>query len=338
MSLASTDFLRPIPLAPHFSPRPWGGERLATALRKQLPPEGGPYGESWEFSDRPEGRSSVAPPHPAAGTPIAHLLRAHPGPLLARDAAPDPLPLLIKYIDAAGDLSVQVHPDDAWCAANNHPDRGKSECWFVLDAAPGTRIQYGFLPGTTPESARAALEQNRFADVLQFLDVRPGDFITVPPRTVHAMLAGILVCEIQQSSNTTFRFHDWDRQPPRELHVEESFAVSEFNTSALPPVRSYGAPGTRPEPLVELLRNEFFRVWMVDLPAGAAAALAPLAASGGWVLNGVAGTPTLEGPAAAPPVAPGETWFLPARMMEAAPSIVAGHQPARLLLSQSLEW
>lgn len=336
VSLAPDFFLQPLRLEPHFSARPWGGDALARVLAKPVPADRGPVGESWELSDHPDGRSRVA------GTTMTFgdVLRAHPRPMIGRDAAPEKYPLLVKYIDAGGDLSVQVHPDDAWCRRTGHPDRGKSECWYVMDCAPGTEVIYGFLAGVGEAEARAALAAGHLGELLVRRPIRPGQFLTIPPGCVHAMLSGTLVCEIQQSSNTTFRLYDWDRQPPRELHIDQSLAVSIFDSRRLPnvqqtsaqPARFATAAGTR----TELLANEFFRVVMADVAAGARQPAADLAHETGAILNVVMGDGALHAAGQRHPLRRGETLYLPAAATRDL-TLEAGPNGLRVLRTTSLE-
>lgn len=332
-------FMRPIPLRPHYSPRPWGGERLKTVLGKDLPADQGPIGESWELSDHPSGRSVVGGDSPAAGMTFGELLRAHPIPMIGRDEAPETYPMLIKYIDAQGDLSVQVHPDDAWCRETGHPDRGKSECWYVMHCEPGAKLIYGYKPGVDEATVREAIKQKNFTELLDFRPIQPGDFIAVPPKTVHAMLSGTMICEIQQSSNTTFRLYDWDREPPRELHIDDSMAVSEFDPSKLPPFKHLGAIATgddAPASRVEiLLQNEYFRVVMHDVAPGRTVEDAALCHPTGSILNVVGGSGSLRAGGVTIELELGQTWFLPAAM--ANPAVTASDAGLRVLVSTSEE-
>lgn len=326
---------RPIALRPHFSPRPWGGDRLRTFLRKDAPTDSGPIGESWELSDHPDGRSLVSDEDPALdGLTFGEILRRFPRDMIGRDCAPAKYPLLIKYIDAHGDLSVQVHPDDQWCRAHNHDDRGKSECWFIIDCAPGTRIVYGYKPGVTEADARHAIAAGRLRDLLIFMPIAPGDFIAIPPGSVHAMLAGTMVCEIQQSSNTTFRLDDWDRQPPRALHIDESMQVTQWDSTLLPPVRHLGSEPEHARR--QLLLNDFFEVWLTELPPGESHHDADILSPTGSILNVVAGSGTLRGADWSRELRLGDTLFLPAAMTNR-PSMQAGNHGLRVLTTASRE-
>lgn len=331
----SPAFLRqPILLSPHVAARPWGGTRLRDVLGKALPSGPGPFGESWELSDHPDGLSRLA--HPPTGGPytFGELLRQHPRELVGREDLSGPFPLLVKYIDAEGDLSVQVHPDDAWCRATGHPDRGKSECWYVMDCTPGAEIVFGYQPGVTEAMARRALAEGTFTALLQKRPIAPGDFITIPARSVHAIMAGTLICEVQQSSNTTFRLYDWDRQPPRQLHIEESMQVSEFDPAKMPPIQRVGPIASTPmEKPALLLRNEFFDVEYLDIPPGRTLPRLALPGAPGTILNVVAGAGAFG---SGQEWKAGQTWFLPAILGELE-NLSAGPAGLRVLLSRSRE-
>ena len=200
-------------------------------LGRLLPP-GNDYAESWELVDRGADQSIVSV-GPLAGTSLGELVRSRGPDLLGRHAPQPQFPLLFKFLDASHDLSVQVHPDDARAARLTPPDRGKTEAWYVIDAAPGSRIYAGVRSGTTRKDLDAALRSGRCADVLHWLTPRRGDCVFIPAGTVHAIGAGLMVAEIQQSSDVTFRLHDWNRVgsdgKPRPLHIEAGLeAVTQF--------------------------------------------------------------------------------------------------------------
>lgn len=333
--LPASFFQRPLRLRPHFSPRPWGGDRLAAFLGKELPEaqRGKAVGESWELSDHPDGRSTVVSSDPNAnGATFGDLLRARPMEMVGTEQLPARYPLLVKYLDASGDLSVQVHPDDAWCIKTGHDDRGKSECWYIIDCPPGSKIIHGYKPGVTEEKARLALAEGKLRDVLNFVPVKPGDFVPVVPGTVHAMLTGLLVCEIQQSSNTTFRLYDWDRLPARELHIESSMQVTDFQMEHA--IQSLGAPGAA-EGVRNLLENDYFSVRMHDLTPRQPAKL-EIADAHGAILNVVGGSGRVFGRDWMEELALGDTLFLPAAMGSEV-EVEAGIQGLRLLRTVSRE-
>jgi mannose-6-phosphate isomerase len=327
-------FQQPLAMTPHFSARPWGGTALRDVLGKQTPTDQGPIGESWELSDHPDGRSRV---HDST---FGELLRAYPQEMLGVSNAPRKYPILVKYLDAVGDLSVQVHPSNEWCIDHEHNDLGKSECWYVMDAAPGTKVVYGYKLGTTAAQVRAAIEAGTLESLVYYHPIEAGDFLTIPPGCVHAMLSGTLVCEIQQSSNTTFRIYDWNRKPARELHIEQAMEVSELDSLKLPPIQKLGSSleliNGRPDVSVCLLDNEFFRVTLFQLAPKCAVARARLTHKRGSIVNVVMGSGTLAGPGYNLPLERGATWFLPAAM-EIEPGVQSGKDGLRLLVTVSHE-
>jgi mannose-6-phosphate isomerase len=327
-------FNRPLPLTPHFSARPWGGEGLRKRLGKEVPEALGLVGESWELSDHPDGRSTIE------GLPFGDLMRSNPSEMISREKAPAKYPILVKYIDAAGDLSVQVHPSNEWCRANRHNDLGKSECWYVMDCAADAKVVYGYRPGTTELDVREAIAAGTLERLLRYVPIAPGDFLTIPPGCVHAMLSGTLVCEIQQSSNTTFRIYDWNRQPARELHIEQAMQVSELDPDRLPAIQNLGTDiarsDRRPDERRTLLRNEFFTVDLYQLPPGCAVSSAALTSSTGTILNVVSGSGLLAGTNWQHPLKLGATLFLPAGM-DRNPGVQSGPEGLRILLTTSHE-
>ncbi len=252
--------MHPLILAPVYRRYLWGGRRFATALGRDLPP-GDDFAESWELVDRPAtdgGDQSVVAAGPLTGRPLGDLVRGHGRELLGRHAPLPAFPLLFKFLDACRDLSVQVHPDDIRAARLSPPDRGKTEAWYVIDAAPGSRIYAGLEPGVGQVELAAAIRAGTCADVLHSFEPRPGDCIFIPAGTVHAIGAGLLVGEIQQSSDVTYRLFDWNRTgpdgKPRPLHVEAGVeAVTKFGPVA--PVQ----PTATADPAVKrLVTSDYF--------------------------------------------------------------------------------
>lgn len=245
--------MHPLILAPVYRRYLWGGRRFATTLGRDLPP-GEDFAESWELVDRPGpdgGDESVVAAGPLAGRTLGDLVRSQGRELLGRHAPLPAFPLLFKFLDACRDLSVQVHPDDTRAARLTPPDRGKTEAWYVIDAEPGSRIYAGLAPGVGQADLAAAIRAGTCADVLHSFEPRPGDCIFIPAGTVHAIGAGLLVGEIQQSSDVTYRLFDWNRTgpdgKPRALHVEAGVeAVTKFGPVApVQPVETSDPAGKR---------------------------------------------------------------------------------------------
>lgn len=258
----------PLKFQPIFQKRLWGGQRLRQILHKNVE-AGLPIGESWELADLPPGTvkadstgaatdgsfSSLVANGPWAGRRLHEVLgELHVTPKAERRSAEACFPLLVKFLDAQQDLSVQVHPDAAYCQhhAGTHL---KSEAWYILHAEPGAKIYKGVRPGTTREEFRTALDAGNVERLLNPIKVQAGDCHYLPSGTVHALGAGILAAEVQTPSDTTFRVFDWNRLTadgkPRQLHVEEALACMDFS----PPLS-----GTRATP--ESLNN----LQLVDCP------------------------------------------------------------------------
>jgi mannose-6-phosphate isomerase len=273
--------LYPFSFLPILKPRVWGGRRLAS-LGKTLGGEA-PIGESWELSNLAEGQSLVAE-GPLGGTPLGELVRERApellGPVRLDGGA---FPLLVKYIDAAETLSVQVHPDAAISARLG--GRPKSEAWYILDAKPGAVIYLGLRPGTSRVELEAAIAADRLETLLRVRPVRPGDVVPVVPGTIHAIGAGVLLAEVQQPSDTTYRLYDWGRLgldgKPRALHLAEALQSIVFEQA--------------PDPLRAPARIDL-GVFQLEVVSVGVADPLELEGAGPLVLVGLEGEPRLEGP------------------------------------------
>jgi len=233
-------------MSPYLRPKVWGGRKLEEVFAKDLP-EPGPYGESWEVSDLEEGQSTVCN-GPLAGRSLAEVVREWGEAMTGAGRAGEQFPLLVKILDASDDLSVQVHPSDADIARLGLLGAdSKDESWIILnsDADPSIDsdseqprgcILHGFEKATTPADFRMAVDENRAADVLRRRAVFAGDVIRVAPGTIHAICAGVVLLEIQEPSDTTYRVYDYQRPGmdgnPRELHLEKAMQVSNFGEHA----------------------------------------------------------------------------------------------------------
>ena len=219
-------------LEPVFHEKIWGGRRLAEDFSYDIPE--GKIGECWAISAHPHGDCVVAS-GAFAGEKLSQLWnRRHE---LFGDAKGDRFPLLIKILDAHDDLSVQVHPDDAYAAEHEHGSLGKRECWYVLDAEPDTDIIIGQRTHNRQELAQM-IDEGRWDDMLNLVPIHKGDFFRIDPGTIHAIKGGTLILETQQSSDVTYRVYDYDRAgadgKPRELHIQQSLDV--VNYDLVPPV------------------------------------------------------------------------------------------------------
>lgn len=234
----------PIPMHPlRFEPilkrLIWGGRRLGDVLGKPIG-EGADHAESWEVSDHRADVSVVA--HgPLAGSNLRDLLRDRHRELLGPAIGPrEQFPLLVKFIDARQTLSVQVHPDDD-LGRRLANDNGKTETWVVVDAEPGALIYAGLKPRVTREAFARAIDSGEVEPLLHRFPAAPGDCILIPAGTVHAIGAGVLIAEIQQMSDATFRVFDWNRVgadgEPRQLHVAEALESTDFAAGPVDPIR-----------------------------------------------------------------------------------------------------
>jgi len=242
--------LYPFKLEPALHVKVWGGRRLADLMGKPLP-TAEPYGESWELHD-----TALVVNGPLRGASLGELTRAFGADLVGAGNDPaDGIPLLAKLIDASDWLSIQVHPNDEQARELEGEPRGKSEAWVILRAEQGAQLVIGLRMGATREQMTEAIRRNRLEALLVYADVKSGDVLTIPANTIHALGPGILVYEIQQASDITYRLYDWGRLgldgQPRELHIEKSLLVAELES--LPRLR---------KPDTELLVDgEYFQTW-----------------------------------------------------------------------------
>jgi mannose-6-phosphate isomerase len=235
--------LYPLKFRPRFFEKMWGGRKMQTLLGKPLPADV-PVGESWELFDFPPGvventpgwLSSEVANGPLAGRTLHELLADRAAEVMGDVKLIGPhgqFPVLIKFLDAKDDLSVQVHPDEKYAAA--HPDAHlKTEAWYVIQHDAGARLYKGLRPGTTRESFERAVREGTVEQCIETLEPKPGDCVFMPSGTVHALGAGILAWEVQTPSDTTYRVFDFNRidastGEPRKLHVEQALACIDFS-------------------------------------------------------------------------------------------------------------
>lgn len=281
--------------------------------------DGPTYAESWEIVDHGDYQSIVSF-GPLAGMKLGDLVRLR-GPELLGDAVVEEIadprrppnlvnrfPLLFKFLDANQNLSVQVHPDDRMGATLSEPDLGKTEAWYVLGASPGARVYAGLKPDVTRPDLQAAIEANRAEDLLHSFEPQPGDCIFIPAGTVHALGQGLLIAEIQQCSNTTFRLYDWGRVDrdgkPRELHIEQGLEAINYETGPVgPQVPHVEEPGL--ECLVEC---DKFRMNRLHLNGSRT-----IETSGAFrILAVVSGSARVSGDPGLQPMQKGDTCLIPA--------------------------
>lgn len=276
--------LPPLRFAPIAKARPWGDSRLARMGKPVIP--GSRVGESWELADLPdsiaEGQSRVAE-GPLAGATMRELRSNHRTELLGcATPAPDgAFPLLIKYLDATDNLSMQVHPDEVYSA--RHPDAHlKTEAWVIVECEPGSRVYRGIKPATTREQFAEAIEIGRTLDHIESYEVSPGDCVYLPSGVCHALGGGILAAEVQTPSDTTFRVWDWDRNDPkRPLHLEQAWQCLKFGRTQFDGtagfVRTAEAPRLEAGGVVtrRLCRSAYFTIESLECTDSAEIPIAP---------------------------------------------------------------
>lgn len=252
----------------------WGGRNLEKLLGRSIPD--GRIAESWEIAAHEDG-ATVVTNGVYAGMPLTavhdlmglNLIGRHNAWAQARGK----FPLLVKILDAHDRLSVQVHPGDEYALAHEGNELGKTEMWVILHAEPGAALILGLQPGMTAAELRQAIERGAVEQYLRSVPVSVGDFVCVPSGTLHAILGGVMVAEIQQNSNTTYRVYDWNRTEngvARPLHIEKALAVINFE--------SPGGPALRKPTLLDesgdvrrwlLCRNRYFTTERVEFAPGA---------------------------------------------------------------------
>lgn len=264
--------LYPLLFTPALKDYVWGGRSLETLFGRELPP--GKIAESWEISAHEDG-TAVVENGRFAGQTLVQLHDQLGIDLIGINSQwaqeRGKFPLLIKLLDAHSNLSVQVHPDDAYALAHEGNELGKTEMWLVLHAAPDAAIILGVKEGATPQKFRQAIADGQLEPYLHRLNIKTGDFVCVPSGTLHAILGGTVIAEIQQNSNTTYRVYDWNRLDqgrPRPLHVAKALDVINFKQvePALPhPTLLSDAAGIR---RYQLCANRYFVTERVEMAAG----------------------------------------------------------------------
>jgi mannose-6-phosphate isomerase len=301
--------LYPLTFHPIFKERVWGGRRFEVLYRKPLPPTK-PIGESWEISDRP-GDVSVIANGPLAGRDLhwlvesdRHSLLGHASPYAGR------FPLLIKILDARDKLSLQVHPPAA--KATLLGGEPKTEMWYIAEADPGAELYVGLKRGVTRNDFVARVRDGSVAQCFHRVRVRAGDCMFLPSGRAHAIGAGLVIFEIQQNSDTTYRVYDWGRTgldgKPRELHLKESLESMDFEdfepALAGSDHETKGMCQVRP-----LVRDPLFSVEATEIPSGC-----DLGLSNGkmYIIGLLTGSIVIDDPALPVKLAPGQFCLLPA--------------------------
>jgi mannose-6-phosphate isomerase len=291
----------------------WGGRRLAELLGQGIRADR-LIGEAWVVWDQLRVEIGAL-----AGKTLADLVRQDPLSILGSRLASDPdpeFPLLVKILDTREMLSVQVHPDDSYAQAHEGQPFGKAEVWYILDAEPQSRLIHGVKKSLTRAKAKQAIESGQLQELLDYVEVAPGDVILNAPGTIHALGGGILLYELQQSADLTYRLYDWDRQDPsRPLHLQESLDVARlepFAAHKIEPIEVLEEGATR----AYLCACEHFAVelltvqsWARERPAGVCFHVLTVLRGGGYIRYGSdSGGPVKIGP--------GGSWLIPAALDE----------------------
>ena len=255
--------LYPIKLLPYVSETIWGGKKLIEEYGVKT--EKNNAAEGWMLSCHDAGSSSVANGE-YAGKSFADVVKENPA-LCGKNAENfSDFPILIKFIDAMDNLSVQVHPTKEYCEKTGR-GQSKTECWYIIDAEEDAYLILGFEDKITPEEFKAAIENNTLTDYVSKVPVKKGDFFFIESGTLHAICKGILLAEVQESSNTTYRIYDYNRVgndgKPRELHVEDGAAVTKLEKYSQPDFCK-GAELDTPERKL-LADCPLFKVWKLDI-------------------------------------------------------------------------
>lgn len=226
---------KPFLLKPVGKSSLWGGNRLNDDFSKGI--DMSPLAESWECSTHPDGLSTVISGE-FAGQTLRQVLQDHPEFQGSRPNPNGELPILIKLIDAKESLSVQVHPDDDYANANENGQLGKTEMWYVLDAEKNSHLYFGLRHNVTLSELQRSIQKGELGKHLNKVSVKKNDVFYMPAGTVHALGAGVLVAEIQENSNLTYRIYDFDRVDKfgnkRELHIEKALQVAKRKASTEP--------------------------------------------------------------------------------------------------------
>ena len=288
----------------------WGGEKIAPY--KEIETEQKHIGESWELSGVP-GNESIVAEGPLAGRSIAELVKEYKEELVGRHvyaSTGDEFPLLIKFIDALSDLSIQVHPNDELAAVRHNGSKGKTEMWYVVAADPGAHLLAGLAQQITPAEYEARVANGTITDVLARYEVHPGDVFFLPAGRIHAICGGCFIAEIQQTSNITYRIYDYGRLgldgKPREIHTE--LAKDAIDYTVYPDYRTHYRQEENAE--VELVSCPYFTTSLYDLSLPFAKDLSEIDSF--MVVMCLSGSGTLEVDGQEVPVHQGETVLIPA--------------------------
>ena len=302
--------MSPLKFEPILKTIVWGGEKIAPY--KGIETEQKHIGESWELSGV-AGNESVVADGPLKGKTIAQLVKEYKADLVGKhvyENTGDEFPLLIKFIDALSDLSIQVHPNDELAAKRHNGSKGKTEMWYVVDAEPGAHLLSGLTEKITPEQYAAKVADGTITDVLARYEVHPGDVFFLPAGRIHAICGGCFIAEIQQTSNITYRIYDYGRLgldgKPREVHTE--LAKDAIDYTVYPDYRTHYSPEQNEEQ--EVVSCQYFTTSIYDLTLPYAKDLSDIDSF--MVVMCLSGEGTLEVDGEEVPVRQGETVLIPA--------------------------
>ncbi|MBR5969170.1 MAG: mannose-6-phosphate isomerase, class I [Lachnospiraceae bacterium] len=302
----------PFLLKPAYQHYLWGGMRLPELFGKSA--DRLPLAESWECSTHPDGETTVASGL-FDGMTLAEVLRANPAFLGQKFKGQTDLPVLVKLIDAEKDLSIQVHPTDEYAAEHENGQRGKTEMWYVLEAAEGAELIVGFRKECTKEVLRAHARDGTLEDVLCRVPVKKGEAYFIEAGTVHAICAGCLVAEIQQSSNLTYRLYDYNRRDAegnlRPLHLDKALAVADCHTTDPARVRVFEDKGSA-EASLPVAACKYFHVYLWNLSSPDAQDMRIPSTDSFAALLCIEGEGRLETEEAELPLKKGDCVFVPA--------------------------
>ena len=302
--------MSPLKFEPILKTIVWGGEKIAPY--KGIETEQKHIGESWELSGV-AGNESIVADGPLKGKTIAQLVKEYKADLVGKhvyENTGDEFPLLIKFIDALSDLSIQVHPNDELAAKRHNGSKGKTEMWYVVDAEPGAHLLSGLTEKITPEQYAAKVADGTITDVLARYEVHPGDVFFLPAGRIHAICGGCFIAEIQQTSNITYRIYDYGRLgldgKPREVHTE--LAKDAIDYKVYDNYRTEYTPVQNEE--VEVVSCQYFTTSIYDLTLPYAKDLSELDSF--LVVMCLSGRGTLEVDGEEITVHQGETVLVPA--------------------------
>ncbi len=319
--------MHPLRFQPVFRQYLWGGRRLGSVLGKSIG-DGDDYAESWEVVDHQDGQSLVAYGE-FSNQSLHTLVTDHGETLLGRHCPQPRFPLLFKFLDAQKTLSVQVHPDDARAALLNPPDLGKTEAWIILDAQPDSLIYAGLKNGVDRDTLLREINRQTAEHCLHTIQPQVGDCIFLPAGVVHAIGAGLVVAEIQQASNTTYRLYDWNRVnkdgQPRELHVQAGLEAIDYQAGPVHPQ----VPQETDDPACEQLVHcdKFVLRRWTSRPANT---LTIRTTHEAHILAVLQGTVMLDGDPSGLPLTKGQTTLVPAAHQEISFTVL-DDQPAIVL-------